>query len=798
MNKRLRLSMALALALGSTHAYALGLGQIEVKSSLNQPLVAEIPVLLSSPGEADSLSVRLASPDAFARVGLDRPTLQAANLGFEVLDDGRGRKVIRVTTPSSVTDPFLSFLLEVDWGKGKMMREYTVLLDPPSMMPIRASAPATVAPIPEPEPVYTEPLQETRMPEPVREPVATAVPDPAPAPATPEPFETSRAEVLDAMSVASTTPEPAPAPAYVAGTYGPVNSGDTTWSIAQNTRPDSSVSVNQMMLALLRANPEAFIDNNINRLKKGAVLRIPGREEATTLAAAEAAAQVREQMQAWDGMTATVPQPADAGTGSAPSSRRTEAARPSSRLELTPPRGDGDASATTSGASSDGTGRELRAELTRTQEEVSTLAQENTELKSRVAELEDLQGDSRRLIELKDSELAAAQKRLEQAAQEQAAQAQAASAAQAVDATTVDASVTDAVPVSEEGADALAAEDQMDPSTSMDFEEPAAEAEATDSGEVVASETDQEAVSEPALVVAEEPAPIVPPIDVVTDPVQPASDSGWFGFNPWVVGGGGAVLLGLILMLLMRRGKKPGAKPLATAAPTSSTPAVAAYEPDEEEAELIEALVQHPDDLYLHLDLLRHYFAADDAVGFEMAAESMFTQVRDEQDPAWLEACALGQQIAPDHPLFAGSVDHESFVDDEAETDSLFDEDDESGIADSRVDFNEDVAVAADPVMEWDADNDFNDPEQDVSYVTEEIEAVSAQPSFEPEVAMDDFASDRFDAIDADAATTKLELARAYLDMGDAEGARGMLEEVLTEGTAAQRDEARQLIDGIE
>src|SRR5690554_3236941 len=108
MNMRLRLPMALALALGTSHAYALGLGQIEVKSTLNQPLVAEIPVLAASPGEADNLAVRLAPPDAFARVGLDRPALQAANLNFEVSRDARGRTVIRVTTPNSVSDPFLS------------------------------------------------------------------------------------------------------------------------------------------------------------------------------------------------------------------------------------------------------------------------------------------------------------------------------------------------------------------------------------------------------------------------------------------------------------------------------------------------------------------------------------------------------------------------------------------------------------------------------------------------------------------------------------------------------------------
>lgn len=591
------------------------------------------------------------------------------------------------------------------------------------------------------------------------------------------------AEALDAMSVGSTVADPAPA--YVAGTYGPVNSGDTLWSIAQNTRADSSVSVNQMMLALLRANPEAFIDDNINRLKKGAVLRIPGREEATTLAAAEAAAQVREQMRAWHDMTATVSQPADSGAGAATGRPPSTTAASGTRLELTPPRGEGDASATTSGASSDGTGRELRAELTRTREEATTLVQENTELKSRVAELEELQGESRRLLELKDSELAAAQQRLAEAAQEQAAAAEVADAA-------VDSDQAIATAVADEDADILAADaDMADAVADMDFEE-----SVTEFDDAQASVAEDEGAAEPTPLMAEEPAPVVAPIEPV--PAQPASATGWFGFNPWIIGGGGAVLFGLVLLLLMRRGKKPATSGHAAASAATAAPAVAAYEPDEEESELIEALVQHPDDLYLHLDLLRHYFAGNDAVGFEMAAESMFTQVHDDQDPAWQEACSLGRQIAPEHPLFAQQAGatpaYDPGIDDDAEKGSALAEDMDE--ADTHVDFDDD-----DSDVEWDAGTGSSHFDDDAADITAERPAVDAESSFEPmldEVAMDDFADDEsFDAIDADAATTKLELARAYLDMGDAEGARGMLEEVVAEGTAAQRDEARQLLDGI-
>ena len=788
MNKRLRLSIALATALAGSHAYALGLGQIEVKSALNQPLVAEIPVLVSSPGEADALTVRLAAPDAFTRVGLDRPTMQAANLEFEVVSNSGGRTVIRITTPNSVADPFLSFLLEVDWGKGKMLREYTVLLDPPSMMPITGNAPATVAPVAEVEPVRSEPLLET--PPPLPEPIFT-----------PEPTPTPVAPVESAPPVAQPTPaapiQDSPA-APMGGSYGPVSSGETLWTIAQGTRPDASVSINQMMLALLRANPDAFIDNNINRLKKGAVLRIPGREEATTLAAVEAAAQVREQMQSWSGMTATTLQPAE-GTGTAPAKgRRGETAAADSRLELTPPRGDGAAGATTSGAAADGAGRELRAELARSKEEVGTLTQENVELKSRVGELEEIQSESRRLIELKDSELAAAQKRLrDAAAQAEQARAQADAAAAEQAAALPAAAVPDEV--APEVASEAVAEVETAPSDVT--------TDATAAAELADSDFTTDA-GEGAPVAAEEPASTAaptgleePPAMAAPTPPPTATDDGWFGFNPWLVGGGAAVLLGLVGLLLLARRTRTTAKVSGPAASTLGTPGTA-FVPNQEEGELIEAISQHPDDLYLHAELLRHYFATDDAVGFEMASEAMYAQVRDEQHPAWQEAHALGQQIAPEHPLFANSTAPAE------ESGALAYADDEDADHDADRPFSsaavtDEIEAVTNERTNWDApagDLDAREADDTFDYTLDEPDDGDEPPSFEPagdDAEMEDFERESFAVIDADAATTKLELARAYLDMGDAEGARGMLEEVLGEGTAAQRHEARELLDGI-
>src|SRR5690606_36803289 len=322
-NRQLQLSLALVLALGAGSAHALGLGQIEVKSRLNEPLVAEIPIVSAAAGELDGLEVRLASPEAFARVGLDRPVGLTANLQMEVGRNAQGQPVIRITTPDRFNEPFLTFLLEADWGRGKVVREFSALVDPPYIAPAVVKpletpivsvpsapvapppepAPATVQPVPdpepgstprdtppapvtpaEPEPAAVEPPLETPpavaaagpVSEPEPEPVLPPEPAPAeePAPVEPEPAPPEPVEPEPAPPAPATPPPPAPAPAPAPapGDLGPVAEGQTLWSIAQQVRPDPAVTMNQVMLAIQRANPEAFIDDNINLLKQGAVL----------------------------------------------------------------------------------------------------------------------------------------------------------------------------------------------------------------------------------------------------------------------------------------------------------------------------------------------------------------------------------------------------------------------------------------------------------------------------------------------------------------------------------------------
>ena len=186
-------ALLLAFTLGvALPAFALGLGRIVVKSAPGQPLLAEIPVVAADPSELGNLQVRLASPETFRRVGLPAPDAATANLRFSVAVDGRGQPVIRVTSAAPLRQPLLTFLIEVDWGAGRLVREYSALLEAPSSLaapaqPIQAptvAAPNTIVRTPEPAPSPVVP--------PPAAPPAVAAPPAAPADPAAPPARQSR------------------------------------------------------------------------------------------------------------------------------------------------------------------------------------------------------------------------------------------------------------------------------------------------------------------------------------------------------------------------------------------------------------------------------------------------------------------------------------------------------------------------------------------------------------------------------------------------------------------------------
>ncbi|MGH8248615.1 MAG: type IV pilus assembly protein FimV, partial [Gammaproteobacteria bacterium] len=249
------------LTLWPLAVHALGLGKLELESGLNEAFDARIELISATRTELDSLTVKLADIEEFQRVGIDRPFV-LSSLRFEVRESEEGPDFIRVFSHESIREPFLNFLVEANWSTGRLYREYTVLLDPPLYdSGVRAAV----------SPPMTSPV--------------------------------GRQDVMEAEMVESTAPvvsEPAISGAYGGGDYGPTVATDTLWSIASLTRPGSSISVQRMMLALLRANPEAFIENNVNGLRRGHILRMPSGEEIAALSQNEAMAQVRTQYAAWD------------------------------------------------------------------------------------------------------------------------------------------------------------------------------------------------------------------------------------------------------------------------------------------------------------------------------------------------------------------------------------------------------------------------------------------------------------------------------------------------------------------
>ncbi|WP_203321681.1 type IV pilus assembly protein FimV [Pseudoxanthomonas beigongshangi] len=389
---------ALALLLISSSALALGLGEIRVKSAPGQPLLAEIPIISTEPGELEQLRAQLASPTTFERVGLPRPTGLVGNLDFAVALDEAGRPVIRVTTQEPVTVPVLNFLVEVDWGQGRLVREYSAMVDSPGAV-AAAAQPVIDAPQAAPEDAIVRPAEP---------PVAAVEPAP-PADAPPAPAPTTAAP-----AGATTAVPPAPAPAAQAGDQLTVARGQTLSAIARDIGGGSSLD--QTMIALLRANPEAFIGGNINRLKQGAVLRIPASEEVARLGQIEAAALVRNQIDEWRQARRPIPQPAAIAANTASPAAEAPSRTAEARLEIAPPLAGAAARAgTQSGVEAGGEGDMLANEqLQQSKEDLAARESEVQELRAQVAELEKLKQQQDKLIAMKDSDLAAAQQRLAQ------------------------------------------------------------------------------------------------------------------------------------------------------------------------------------------------------------------------------------------------------------------------------------------------------------------------------------------------------------------------------------------------
>ena len=772
MFRKSAVALALLLLMLSSRLYALGLGEIDMQSSLNQPMNADISLVSVAGVDVSRVKVMLASREAHERLGLSRAKI-LNDFMFAIVEDGNGKPVIHISSSDLVREPYLEFLLEMVWENGQMVREYTVLVDPPVTM--QAAPVAPVAPVVR-APARAEPVRQAR---------------PAPVPRQ-----------------APSTYTPAPVERKTADQYGPVRRDEALWSLAKRMRPDRDISVHQMMIALQRANPHAFVNNNINNLKAGATLKVPDRNAILELNRAQARAEAGRQYKEWKekrnaGKVATKEPVAETPVAETPVAETPVAETPvadvpvedtpagapvvvaetEARLKLTPPEG-GPVAGSASGIEAGNPDPEASGEksvqqqLALASEEIEAGRAQSSELHSRVLELEAQIGKMQRLLELKSEELASMQGQ---------------SAIQAAE-----------PGVSEEAA---GSQDEVP----ADDNEMSA---ATETGDVT-EETG--VVPDDAAAVTDGDASVSGPRGIVDRLID----------NPVLAGLGVlvAMLLGGFLWSSRRQPSSKGMfddemtldKHLSGASPeasTSSEPVLNISDPgrfDEAAPESVEtsasdgatdpiteadvylaygriqqaedvlqaALQDDPGNLAVRGKLLSVYHAAGNVAAFDSAA-SEFRESVPEDDSQWKKIAALGYELSPGNELYHSAKPGAG---------------EDGNVIDFDMDLSGPDDVSSRATMT--AGEDAGDLGLNMDAEASEAEHLPESIEFTLDDALEDEAQSEGLLASTDEVATKLDLARAYLDMEDPEGARSILQEVLEEGNEEQKNEAESLISNI-
>ncbi len=272
--------MAIALAWGlawTDNAQALALGRANVLSALGEPLRAEIDIPEISAEETASLRAAIASQDNFRTAGVEyNPALNGLQVTLQKRPDGRS--YLRLSSDKAVNDPFIDLILEANWSAGRIVRDYTLLFDPANLRsaPVAVVTPAVAAPAASPAPASPAPVMAR----------AESAP-PAPANAPSNPIAVAEKPKTPTPAAAKAAPKPAAVKAAADAGALTVRAGDTAGKIAAQVKPDN-ISLDQMLLGLLRSNPDAFIAGNINRIKAGAVLTMPDAAQLAATPSAEA------------------------------------------------------------------------------------------------------------------------------------------------------------------------------------------------------------------------------------------------------------------------------------------------------------------------------------------------------------------------------------------------------------------------------------------------------------------------------------------------------------------------------
>ncbi len=771
--RRKAFGVALLAALCCGKASAVGLGEIELGSALNQKFDARIELLEARGLQPSEVVVRLGSAEDFARVGVER-FFFLTDLKFKV-EQADGRTYLRVTSSQPVSEPYLNFLVQVVWPQGRLLKEYTVLLDPPAFTD--NVAPMVAAP--------------GRV-DPGGGSGTGRVDRPVPRPDSTVSFERPAAPT-------GSTP---PMSRLSEGTYGTTDRTDTLWSIASRARPDSS-SVQQTMLAIARLNPEAFIGGNINLLKAGYVLRLPDATEAQSLGQAEAVAAVAEHNQAWQvyRRTGTV---ADLGgdTGQPPASlaAQVDATRTSGQVPAATTGRDGelrivapDAGASGSGAGDAGAMEAMEVQLAATEEEVDRISRERDEAVYQLDQANARAEQTARQIEVRDQQIAQLTAQIEALKEsgEASPPARATTRAKVNADDGLMALLTS--PIAMIGGAAIVVLLLVAGLIAARRRRAAAQAEASplfDSAVRSRSGAGATGTAAMASAVAEE-APETE-IEEFFEPAETAE------FEP------------------VEADEEPASA--QTSDVIGEADIYIAYGRYPQALNLLQsALEDDPDRADVRLKLLEICAETKDQEAFDAHMSELVARCNDNE--ILLEAQSLEAKLRGDStPSVEPATDAEAdafALDDDLDLDADITQTrarvasepvhevdqghgDELG-GDLGMDFDPDAgasqaasATAEDLSLDDDTDVALAAGDTEAEFDLEDLEL---EPDASARPARQAAADDAFDFLDdEDTASTKLDLARAYIDMGDEDGAKEILSEVIQEGSGEQQKQAQELL----
>lgn len=490
MVRKLAGTLATLGMLTSPFALGLGLGKAELLSSLNQPLNATIQLAQTEGVSASEIRVRLAGEDAFAKAGLDRQFF-LQNLSFNVRQGADGA-FIELSSKTPIKEPFLNFLLEVEWPQGQLMREYTFLLDPPSYN----TGNTALARNAQPSPALSAPAAGNLVDEGARRIKTTAT--------------------------------------------------DTLWSLARKNRPNNDITIKQAMLAIQEANPDAFPTANINNMETGSTLLIPSAKAMLKRSELDAIREVARQNQAWVALKKTPASPSAEKTTAVATPAGKPTAEQTDKLTLV-----SDAPAKTNTVPT--ATADLEKQVALKDESLDKSQRENAELSSRLDELQKQVGTLQKLIRLKDEQLAAMESMLakqnELLAGKKPADNTEMKAEVEAEAPKAEA-VMPAAPVAMVGAAAMG-QPAAAGAISLDL---AAEANKTAETETVEMKAEPAPVEAPAAPEPIKPFVIEKQEQEALDPSSFLVDT--LKNNAAVIGGAAAAVLSLVLLLMVMRRRK--------------------------------------------------------------------------------------------------------------------------------------------------------------------------------------------------------------------------------------------------